>query len=172
MRLRAYARTESQAAELMRRGFDTVYREHQGESLEDFLRTLKPGVVYGVSSLDQLADPKIKQARLRRRAFWQAMRRVCAVGAIIQDRKGRRTDRDKIEMTEEAIEEITSKGRGRHSARNGKKGGRPREFTDAELEPFKTIWNSRKYGTAQSAVDRMGAGWTVRKAYRLLGPRG
>jgi len=155
----------------MRRGFDTVYREHQGESVADFLRSLKSGVVYGVASLDQLADPKIKQARLRRRAFWQAMRHVCSSGAIIEDAQGRRTDRDKIEMVEEAVEAITSKARGRHSARNGKKGGRPREYTDADLEAVRPLWESRKYSAAQ-AVAKMPEGWTVARAYRLLGPRG
>ncbi len=171
MRRRAFAVTEAQAADLMRRGYDTIYRASEGESLDDFLQTLRAGGVYGIASLDQLADRKAKHSRLRRRSLFSVLRKVCAIGAILEDSKGRRTDRDKIEMVEEAIEILTDKGRGRHSARNGRKSkGRPPEYTPEEIEKARLVWQSRKYATATEALKHM-PGWTRGSAYRILQAR-
>lgn len=150
----------------MRRGFDTIFRGDLGESADDFLIALRPNAEAGITSLDQLASPKLKRAYLRRKALFAAIRKLEGTKAVLIDSKGRRTDTDLVGMTAEAVEVITSGFR----VLNGRKGGRPKEYTDEQIKEARGIWQSRKYRTAREALKHM-PGWSQGSAYRLLGTR-
>jgi uncharacterized protein YbdZ (MbtH family) len=168
MRRRAFARTASQADELRQRGYDVIY---EATELRDFLKAMRPGEVYGVDTLAAFADAKIKSTPKRRRSLWEALNAVPA-GAVIEDGKGRRSDRDCVAMISEAVEDVTQSRKADAARRNGEKSkGRPKSKLRKQIEAVRPIWESRKY-TPEEAVKRMPEGWTVRKAYWLLGPRG
>lgn len=144
---------------------------YEATELRDFLKAMRPGEVYGVDTLATFADAKIKSTPKRRRSLWEALNAVPA-GAVIEDGRGRRSDRDWVVMISEAVEDITQSRKAAAARRNGKRSkGRPKSELRDQIEAVRPLWDSRKY-TPQQAVDRMPEGWTVRKAYWLLGPRG
>jgi len=167
-----------QAAALERRGFDKVYR---ADELADFIKSARPGAVLGIPSLEVLANPKIKPPAKRRREFWRIIRSL-PPDCVLEDAKGRRTDRDVLAMIEDAIEAITQKRRADAARKNGAKSrGRPVKILAEDRAKAKPIWFSREHVTAEDAVaamplyrDKDGVlqRWTVSDAYHYFKARG
>jgi hypothetical protein len=137
------------------------------------LRMMAPGRTVAVLHLFLLADPRAKRKRGGTRAdLWKVIDKIEASGAVIWELyTGLRSDsgEGRDQMTREAVEALA---RGRHkTSRSDKRGRPPKQFTSAQVEKARAVWESRKHKTWQEAEKHLPKGMSARDAWKLFGRR-
>ena len=160
---------------LEQHGFDPIYELGKACSLEEALRSFRPGNIAGVTRLHVLTDPKVGKKKGQRLALYAAVDTIENQGAIIEEVDTGRLSSDRKQrdaMIREAAEIVTKGGRGLKSAENGLKGGRPKKkFTDAETGEARRVWENRKIKTWTDARAKLPRGFSTARAYKLFGKR-
>jgi DNA invertase Pin-like site-specific DNA recombinase len=157
-----------QIAEMGRHLIEVIYVEGEDETAEDAIRSLREGDELCVTTLDRLAA--------KRSEIMPRIEGVHSRGAaVVELLTGRRSDDPKAlpHMIVEAFEMLLRDHR--HQQRKaGKKhgalGGRPTDKRMPEAEA-RVIWRSAELPDPNDAIAKMW-GWSIRDAYRKLGPRG
>lgn len=145
---------------------NAIYVQSADEGVTDFVRSLRPGDEACVVTLDRLA-----KRRLELQAYMREIETREAV--LVEVKTGRRAETVAAvrDMIFEAINVLSRDGIAQKPSvarLNGFMGGRPKSerLTD---ETAKEIWTDPKINVHE-ALARM-EGWTMRSAYRALGPR-
>lgn len=148
----------------------------------DAVRAVRKGDVIVVEALALLPEPKSRKlipSMDMRDAVEEIERRG---GSLLEARTGRSSliAKDRAGMIADAARSLGSGGRSLSSmqarsngAAAGAKRGRPKtEFTDAEVDAARRVWESRKVETWAEAARLLPKGFTVHRARRLFGARG
>jgi len=153
-------------------GVGVIYEESEHETLDDMIRSRRPGDTVYVTSLSRLARTKegilIAIDRLRERGC-----------VIVETTTGRRSDRleDCPHMIMDAVSDIAQDNRALPSKLAAEFGRRGALATAAKKQAERTpeseaklIWRGNPDKTNREVLDML-TGWTERAAYRHLGPR-
>jgi len=167
----------SQITKLKAAGFDPIYTLDKSVTVDDAVKSFRPGNTAGVARLWVVADPKIGKKKGQRQALYAAVDAIEARGATIEEVDTGRTSKDPKQrdaMIRDAAEAVTTAGRGLKSADNGRRSkGRPAvEFAPEVLERARNIWFDRRVKTwADAAAKLTPLGMSTAKAFKLFGKR-
>jgi hypothetical protein len=160
-------------------GVKAVYVEGQGaETLHEAIRALRPGMLLAVMHAALLAEPaKTTNARPRKSLF-AALKAAQDKGGVLWELEtGRTSDKDCLEIMEDAVDALAKGGRSFKSAMNGAKSrGRPKVDWTPWMEAMKREWHSLEHATNADAVAAMQANGVPvknkRQAEYVLGKSG
>lgn len=174
-------RASEQRKTLEAHGFSPIRELGRGLELEAVARALRPGDVVGFVRFWVLIDVKtVKRGKRgkRKAAVLAAVEGFEKEGreAIMHEIASNRVSSDRKQRTAmiaDALEDVARRGQGRRSAENGTKSpGRPRaEFSEAQIDQARRVWESRKLKTWAEVREKLPKGFTTDRAYRLFGKR-
>lgn len=145
---------------------NSIYVQSDEEDVTDFLRSLREGDEACVVTLDRLA-----KRRSDLQVYMQEIEKRQAI--LVEAKTGRRAETvaDVRDMIFDAVNMLARDGVAQRpdvGRLNGILGGRPKNERMAD-EQAREIWTDGRY-TVDDALMKM-TGWTMRSAYRVLGPR-
>jgi hypothetical protein len=167
-------RARTQKAALQAKEFDPIYELGKDCTIEDAVKSMRPGNVAGVARLWVIADLKRGRKGGARQTLYSAVDAIEARGATIEEVDTGRVSSDPKQrdaMIRDAAEAVTRGGRGLKSAGNLPRGRKALDFSEPVTAKAKTVWESRKYKTWADAAAAMPKGFTVHRAFRLWGKR-
>lgn len=133
----------------------------------DFIRCIRPGTVVAIRHLFLLARPGGG-----RKDLWKAFDEIEARGGVIWELYTGRKTSNKSERDKMMREAIDALAKGRHKRSGSDKRGRPsKSFTDAEVRQAHAAWHSRKLKTWAQVQEKLPAGFSLNRAFKLWGPR-
>lgn len=155
-------------------GFDPIYELGKDCTIEDAVKSMRPGNTAGVLRLWVLADLKRGRKGGARQALYTAIDAIEARGAVIEEVESGRVTSDPKQrdaMIREAAEAVTRGGRGLASVKNLPRGRKALEFSPATVEQARGVWESRRHKTWDDVKAALPKGFTVHRAYRMFGKR-
>lgn len=147
---------------------EPYYVDGEDEDVMVAVRSIREGDELCVTTLDRLAPKRVRLRELIEEVHSRG-------GVIVELETGRRSDdvRALPGMIAEAFEALLRDHRHqqrRAGKKNGKRGGRPVKVDRMDERLARPIWTNRELSDWQAL--QLMSGWTLRSAYRHLGPRG
>lgn len=155
---RGYARNEREEQRLREAGIKTIYRGDRGEILGKF--RMRKGELLGVVNLRAFGTA--------RKDMVAAVKQVHKWGAAVVSLDGLRSDRDGAEMLDKALVKFVPTAE--HAKEMQRRSVLARTEGRMSMRDAQSIWRNPRLTTLE-AIDLM-RGWSERRAYDKLGPRG